>query len=330
MQKTARFVSSLALVAAIVAAIASNPVPAVGAGTTLRQAAQLALADAKVNFGHLHAGVDSTDDYSTGYVLTPAFRAMCWKFGPCGVYDEFGSKRHPERWVVDMNIVDEKGDAKTHAADTLATLGPILKGWKFSRSESNGRIYLEWDGPNSTWVSVGTNGASAPMEGYSLRIGHDLAHNTHMVKLRPVPAAEKASLGQAIPSFIRSVAADATSNFATLRTGSADAEHKYTCAVSATLISGCFVEDASANTHPKWFLSADSVSIGGSTINADALVHDLVASSLPAGWHEDTDPAHRDNEDYLWIGPDHVNLYVTDHVTDGKLSVTFDIYHFIQ
>jgi hypothetical protein len=335
MQAAARPVWRFCAIA--VALIAFSAAPGRAASAQFLAIVKPALAGATANFAPLHTSRSATNHYDyIQYATTPAFAKIC---RACTVTDYFAGAKHPERWMLgwDWYYHGKQWTPQAIAADAVATLTPVLKGYKLTRSSDGARITLDWEGPNKTWVYVETNDLEVDEPGFHINVGHDLAKTIHTIKAPPFTAAERSDITTALTSYLKLGLTDAPNNFTSLRGTvenpklfKANDFEPYNCAVSfAPGMTGCEITGLLNYSAAKWLFEAKTIAIGGTPEQARAFVHGIVAEALPYGYTVETDPARLMSDDYEWNGPSAVSISYSSEVTDGKTTFSFTIWHFL-
>jgi hypothetical protein len=335
MQAAARPVWRFCAVAAALTALSLAPARAASPG--LVAIAKPAVAAAIVNFAPLRTSKSATNHYDyVQYATTPTFAKIC---SHCTVTDYFAGVKNPERWMLgwDWYYHAKKWTPQAIAADAAATLAPVLKGYKLTRSTDGARFILDWEGPNKTWVYVETNDLEDDDPGFHINVGHDLAKPAHTIETPPFTAAQQSAITTALTSYLKLGLTDGPNNFTSLRGTvenpklfKANDFEPYNCAVSfAPGMTGCEITGLLNYSAAKWMLEAKTIAIGGTPEQARAFVHALVASAIPYGYTVETDPARLMTDDYEWNGPSAMSISYSSEVTDGKTTFSFTIWHFL-
>jgi hypothetical protein len=304
----------------------------------LRTIVRVAISDAGANFAHLRTARSATNGYDyVTYALTPAFKTVC---RDCNIIDEFATPSYHEYWVATFDWYYGKNTTPDQVvADALSQLKPVLAGYKVSRSTKDGRIALDWEGPQHTWLYLRTNDTKYDDPGFHMRIGHDLAKSLHVVKAPPLTNGQKAAVTAALTSFIKLGAGDAANDFSSIR-GSKRSGFKpndfepYNCAVSfLPALTGCEVTGLLNYDAAKWILETKSVPVGGTPEQAAALVYGIVENAMPSGWNPPATPdvlsASLLQDYHSWDGPSRAQFSYNSNYADGKTTFTFDIWHFL-
>ena len=333
MQAAARPVWRFCAIA--VALIALSLAPGRAASAKFVAIVKPAVAAAPANFAPLHTSRTATNHYDyIQYATTPAYAKICRY---CTITDYFAGEKNPERWMLGWDWYYPKTwSAEKVAADVAATLKPLLKGYTLTRSTSGGRIALDWEGPNKTWVYLQTNQTDDD-PGFHINVGHDLAKTIHTIKTPPFTAAQRSAVTTALTSYLKLGLTDAPNNFTSMRGTvenpklfKANDFEPYNCAVSfAPGMTECGITGLLNYSAAKWMLEAKTIAIGGTPEQARAYVHALVAAALPYGFTVETDPARLMTDDYEWNGPSATSISYSSSVTDGKTTFSFTIWHFL-
>jgi len=304
----------------------------------LRAIVRAAVSDAGANFTKLRTARSVTNGYDyISYALTPAFKAVCRN---CNIVNEFATARYHEYWVTYFDWYYGKNTtADQVVADALLQLKPLLAGYKVSRSTTDGRITLDFEGPRYRWLSLRTNDTKYDEPGFHLAIGHSLTKDLHVVKAPPLTDGQKAAVTAALSSFVKIGSGDAASDFSSMR-GSRRSGFKandfepYNCAVSfLPALRQCGVTGLLNYDASKWILETTSVPVGGTPGQAAALIYGIVENAVPSGWSPSATPdalsAALSQDYHSWDGPSRTQLSYGSSFADGKTTFTFDIWHFL-
>lgn len=147
---------------------------------------------APTNFAQIRGRLSETNSYDYArYKLLPVVTPICHT---CDLDDTYADSQYKEAWAVAWYwYYDKKKAAADLASDGISKLAPLLKGFKMTRGVDGGRMWVNWDGPNNTWVFFKTNGEYEDPN-IRIRVGHSLAKAVNIVKPTKVSEAEKQRL----------------------------------------------------------------------------------------------------------------------------------------